>query len=259
MSLQHILMVFLLLMPATFSYAQEIDCLKCHAKLKKEKVVHPALEMGCPTCHVGIDASKVPHKMTNAIARGLSADQPDLCYGCHDKAAFSKKNVHAAVGMGCTGCHNPHSSKNAKLLIAEPPDLCFTCHDKAEFTKKTVHPALDMGCTTCHVPHSSDDISLLKKKPIEVCLECHADVPKKNHAVSGFSEKSHPLGVKRKGKKSKDKDQEKTEDKGLMDPSRPDRPFFCGSCHNPHSTEGPRLFRFKATSSMGLCPNCHMK
>jgi predicted CXXCH cytochrome family protein len=79
--------------------------------------------MGCASCHSALDAAKVPHKTTNKIAKGLSSAQPDLCYGCHDKTAFGKKTVHAAVGMGCTECHNPHSSKNVKLLRAARPTV----------------------------------------------------------------------------------------------------------------------------------------
>jgi predicted CXXCH cytochrome family protein len=38
---------------------------------------------------------------------------------------------------------------------------------------------------------------------------------------------------------------------------RPGKPFYCGSCHNPHSTDSPLLFRFNAKSQTELCINCH--
>ncbi len=202
--------------PLAAASDKEIDCLKCHAKLKGGKVVHPALDRGCLTCHTGIDARTVPHKITNKIARGLSSEQPDLCYGCHDKAVFSKKTVHAAVAGG--------------------------------------------KCPRCHTPHSSDQMALLLKAPLEVCLECHPDVPKKQHVISAFSAASHPVGlpkiVLKKGNEEKTEKEVKDE-RILMDPSRPDKAFYCGSCHNPHSTPGPHLFRFNATSTMGLCSHCH--
>jgi predicted CXXCH cytochrome family protein len=252
---------FLLVLVPFVTSAQDIDCLKCHAKLKKEKVIHTALDMGCMSCHTGIDAKSVPHKKTNTIAKGLSADQPDLCYACHDKAVFSKKNVHAAVSMGCTGCHNPHSSKNAKLLISDAPDLCFSCHDKAEFGKKTVHAPVQGGmCISCHAPHSSDEMALLLKKPVEICLECHPDIPQKPHAIAGFSSKWHPVGAPKPAgvsqKDQKGKQQQKPE-KDLKDPARPDKPFYCGSCHSPHSTNTPKLLKFNARSTMDLCTACH--
>ncbi len=281
--------VVLIGITAINSAGSEVDCLTCHADLSKEKVVHPALQMGCPTCHTGIDASEVPHKKTNAISKGLSSEQPDLCYGCHDKAMFTKKTVHAAIGMGCTGCHNPHSSKNEKLLVSEPPDLCFNCHDKktfegkivhspvaggmclschsphstdteklllstppdlcfnchdkAEFSRKNVHAPVAGGmCLSCHKPHASENIALLKNAPNAVCLECHADVRKKPHALAGGFSNGHPLGGT-----------------GEDDPARPGKKFYCGSCHNPHSSDSIRLFRYKADSTFELCMNCHKK
>jgi predicted CXXCH cytochrome family protein len=236
-------LLFVVIIPSA-AFSAEVDCLPCHKKLVQEKNVHPAVPMGCPTCHTGIDASKAPHKKKNTIARGLSADQPDLCYGCHDKALFTKKNVHAAVAMGCTGCHNPHSSKNSKLLVSAAPALCFTCHDKAGFSRKNVHAPVAAGmCLDCHNPHSTDFMDLLAKEPVELCLGCHPAVEKSPHAIVGFSSAGHPIG--KKGKKE------------IKDTKRPGKPFYCGSCHDPHSSDFMRLFRYDAKSTMGLCVHCH--
>lgn len=230
----------------------EIDCLKCHARLKQQKVVHAALDMGCLSCHTGIDAGKMPHKKSGTFPKGLSAAQPDLCYGCHDKAAFAKRNVHAAIGMGCTACHDPHSTKKPKLLSAEAPELCFSCHDQTSFSRQIVHPPVAAGmCLTCHSPHSSEDVALLVKKPFDLCLDCHSEVPTKPHAVAGFGSTRHPLGETNKKKSGTDKE--------TKDPARPDRAFYCGSCHEAHSSAGGRLFRFNAKSAMSLCSNCHQR
>ena len=275
----------------------QIDCAKCHASLTvRKKVVHAAVQMGCESCHSGIaGVPKVPHQNTTNIAKGLSAEQPQLCYGCHDKGPFSKKTVHAAVGMGCTschdphasqferllsakygelcyqchdktmftkktvhaaigmgctGCHSPHSHKNEKLLIAAIPDLCFNCHDKGEFSRKNVHAAIDMGCQTCHTPHSTDNPGLLVKGPYELCLDCHDAVKKSPHAIAGFGKTGHPLGRLKKSVKTKKKEP-------VMDPRREGRIFFCASCHNPHSSDSMKLYRYPAKSSMELCAHCH--
>ncbi len=224
--------------------AADINCLKCHGKMTIGASVHKALNMGCPTCHAGIDAKTVPHKKTNALPKGISSDQPDLCFGCHDKSMVEKKNVHAAVGMGCTGCHDPHSSKNKKLLKSAVPSLCFSCHDKAGFSKQNVHPPVASGeCMACHSPHSSDNMALLiKKKIIDVCLQCHPDTPHGNHV------RQKDQNVQSKGTATEFAPQ---------DPKRPGKPFYCGSCHDPHSTDGPVLFRFNAQSVQELCINCH--
>ncbi|HEY6011457.1 MAG TPA: cytochrome c3 family protein [Nitrospirota bacterium] len=219
-------------------------CLKCHKKLTTGKFKHKALDMGCSACHSAINAGTVPHKKTGAIARGLSSEQPDLCYGCHDQGMFSKKNVHAAVSMGCTSCHNPHSSGNEKLLMSKPPMLCFSCHDKTGFTGKIAHQPVASGdCMICHSPHATDDISLLLNKPAALCLQCHPNAGHGRH-----SPRQLPVSEQAEGK---------TQEPELKDPLRPDRPFYCGSCHNPHGADVPSLLRFNAKSSKEFCLHCH--
>lgn len=240
-----------LFLPAPLLSAEK-PCTTCHAKLTKGSAVHAAVRMGCETCHSAVDAGTVPHKKKTGAAKGLSQDQPGLCYGCHDQAQFAKKTVHAALGMGCTVCHDPHSSNNVKLLTGAVPDLCITCHDKGGFGRKVVHAPVAGGlCLSCHAPHASDEMALLVKKPFDLCLDCHGDVPKRPHAVSGFSASRHPLGEPNVIRKGGEKERK--------DPARPDKPFYCGSCHNPHSSDSPNLFRYPARSGMELCMNCHRK
>lgn len=243
------LSVFTLLFVPVFlcplSAAEKAKCLTCHKKLIKGKFVHQALQMGCPACHSAINARAVPHKKTNSLAQGLSSEQPDLCYGCHDQGMFTKNNVHPAVSMGCTGCHDPHSSKNAKLLKTKLPALCFTCHDKTGFTGKFVHPPVaGGGCMTCHSPHATDEMALLLKKPVALCLECHPDATHGQHSPS----RQPPVSEQVRGN---------TGGPILQDPARPGKPFYCGSCHTPHSADNSSLFRFNAKSSRELCIHCH--
>ncbi|MDA8422029.1 MAG: hypothetical protein M0Z89_01705, partial [Nitrospiraceae bacterium] len=232
-------------------------CYGCHDQGKfTKKDVHPAIKKaGCTGCHS-------PHSSKND--KLLKTAPPDLCYGCHDKGTFTKKDIHPAIDMvGCTGCHSPHSSKNERLLKAKPPELCFTCHDKGIFSKKTVHPPVAAGmCLGCHSPHSSDQMALLLSAPVEVCLGCHPNIPGAPHVVKVFSGTSHPLGLQKMEANTGSEEAKKgavavKEKPALMDPLRPDKVFYCGSCHNPHSTATPNLFRFNATSTMGLCANCH--
>lgn len=275
------------------SSAESVDCSICHPDLAKKKTVHAAVGMGCSTCHSSLNASEMPHKVIGKIPKGLSSGQPDICYGCHDKGMFTKKTVHAALMMGCGSCHNPHSTDSQKLLLADMPGLCFNCHDKKKFDGRTVHPPVMGGmCTSCHNPHSSDsaklllagvpdlcfnchdktifskknvhspvaggmclschgphatnEMALLTKKPVSVCLDCHADIVKKKHVIT--EGRGHPVGLSaKKGSAPKD------------DPARKGKEFYCGSCHNPHSSDANRLMRYKADSTFALCINCHKK
>jgi predicted CXXCH cytochrome family protein len=227
------------------SAAEKGKCLTSPKKLTKRKFVHQALQSGCPACHSAINARTVPHKKTNALARGLSSEQPDLCYGCHDQGMFIKSNVHPAVSMGCTGCHDPHSSKNAKLLKTKLPELCFTCHDKTDFIRKVVHPPVaGGGCMTCHSPHATDEMALLLKNPVALCIDCHPDATHGQHAPS----RQPPVSEQATGI---------TRGPILQDPARPGKPFYCGSCHTPHSADSSSLFRFGAKSSKEFCIHCH--
>ncbi len=191
-----LILCFSLLIPL-FATAAEVNCLKCHNELTKKKFEHAAVAMGCPTCHTDIDARTVPHKMKSKIAKGLSAEQPDLCYGCHDKALFEKKFVHAAVGMGCTTCHSPHSSNTAPLLLNPVVALCKTCHeDKAsgkhiltgyglgdrhptQDKPNPAHPDKELSCVSCHTPHASNGSFLFTDEAVRagnLCLLCHTRV-----------------------------------------------------------------------------------
>ncbi len=184
--------LFLLLATLFFSAplsSAEDGCLQCHGDITQGKSVHAALDMGCPTCHSAIDARVIPHRKMNKIGKGLSSAQPELCYGCHDQSRFKGKVVHAAIGKRCTGCHNPHASKNAKLLNSEMPYLCYACHDKAAFTKKNVHAPVAMGqCTACHAPHASDNASLLEKPVQRLCADCHPGKSDGKHVLAEDTE-----------------------------------------------------------------------
>ncbi|TAL23281.1 MAG: hypothetical protein EPN94_09670 [Nitrospirae bacterium] len=317
----------------------QLDCKKCHKHMTTKKFVHTALQMGCEACHTE------PHQKNSKFPKGLSAAAPDLCYGCHDKAKFTKKNIHPPVAGGmCSGCHDPHTSDNAKLLLASgselcfmchdkknfsgkkilhppvsggmcpschaphssdseklllsaqpglclichdkakfenkivhapvaggmctschfphqgdsekllmasQPDLCYNCHDKTEFTKKNVHAAVMMGCTSCHSPHASKQRYLFDKAINNLCLTCHADVAKNPHAISSFA--AGAAGHKLRGRRVR---KEGKIEVG-KDPARPDKEFSCSSCHNPHSSDSIKLFRYKVNTAMEMCINCH--
>jgi DmsE family decaheme c-type cytochrome len=177
------------------------------------------IKKGCRACHTTLIAETVPHTTSNNVDKGLFAAQPDLCFQCHDKSGFLKKTVHAAVDMGCSSCHNPHTSKNPRLLVSALPDLCYGCHDKLMFTKKIVHPALDMGCMGCHNPHSTQNAKLTLSTVPDLCYTCH--------------------------------------DKAMFNKKNVHTPVaqgMCLTCHGPHSSDSAALLNKEPDA---VCLDCH--
>lgn len=166
------------------------------------------------------------------------------CTMCHADLAQGKV-VHAAVQMGCEGCHTgvdaaniPHVFKGKKGLSAEPPDLCFQCHAKDAFGKKVQHVPVAGGmCLSCHRVHSGPNERLLKSPGNALCIECHAGVKQRPHAATDWNPTGHPL-------------------EGAEDPLT-GKLLGCVSCHAPHSSDWGRLFRFDARDARGLCKHCH--
>jgi DmsE family decaheme c-type cytochrome len=182
-------------------------------------MAHQPVTKGCKSCHTTLNAENVPHTTSNNVEKGLFAMQPDLCFKCHDKSRFLKKTVHAAVDMGCSSCHNPHTSKNPRLLVSALPDLCYGCHDKLMFTKKTVHPALDMGCMGCHNPHSTENAKLTLSTVPDLCYTCHDK--------AAFNKKNVHTPVAQ---------------------------GMCLTCHGPHSSDSVALLNKEPDA---VCLDCH--
>lgn len=230
--------------PAGAQSAADAACIKCHKDTGRSEVVHAPMKDGCVKCHSALDASVTPHRSTNKIKGGVSAKGADHCYACHDKAAYAKKTRHAAIRRECTGCHDPHASKQEALLTEAPDKLCFKCHERDDFNAQFVHEPIKEGsCSACHNSHASDETVLLSRERTKLCLTCHKDVRKKPHAVSGFSQAGHPIG----GEKP-----------GVMNPANPKEPFYCGSCHDPHKSKHATLSRFDPNDTkVGYCQQCH--
>lgn len=210
--------LFAALLRAADASAAEPTCATaaCHEKLLKGKVVHAAAE-GCDACHESV---ATPHPQKGKKTFKLTAKQPDLCVSCHE-AFGKKKHVHAPVKEGtCTTCHDPHSSKEPKLLSSPLNELCGACHsDHVEF--KVVHGPVSAGeCTICHTPHESAEKGLLLKPSPGLCYGCHTDVEQ------GLKKKFVHAAVE----------------------------GGCTSCHNPHGSAYPKLV---AKAGAGVCYDCH--
>ena len=94
----------------------------------------------------------------------MRAVLPDLCFNCHNREIFFKRNIHPPLATGaCLDCHKHHASDYEKLLVTA--DICYTCHAKAKYTgKKVEHSPVSAGmCPDCHGlgTHFAMDLSLV--------------------------------------------------------------------------------------------------
>ena len=211
---------------------------------EKPIMSHAPYDAGdCSICHSSGDAQN-PGPIKMAVN--------ELCLGCHEdyKDVLARKYGHAAVKESCVNCHNPHNSKQPKLLIEEKTGkLCFGCHKEIEaLTQGNVkHDALAGGCTKCHNPHGANVEHLLIQLPMQLCLQCHSSDNVLDHD----------------GKKLTNMK------KLLADNPKHHGPVAaedCSACHNPHGSQNFRLLAvaYPATfyspydsSLYGLCFGCH--
>ena len=62
-------------------------------------------------------------------SRGLAmARMNESCAECHREQTMPHVFEHEALREGCTTCHQPHGSVNAKLLNDRDNNLCLKCH-----------------------------------------------------------------------------------------------------------------------------------
>ena len=113
---------------------------------------------------------------------------------------------------------------------------CLTCHSQIEvlLQRKFKHAAVDRGCTSCHVDHRVASVSspgdnkpahYLGARQPELCLECH---PSDENLEAAHSRQ--PFGQAE-----------------------------CSGCHDPHSSNFPKLAPEKSHGPYGArqCGSCH--
>ena len=210
------------------------------------------------------------------------------CIECHENKAKGK-NVHSAIAMGCTSCHEVRVNKDVtrvKLKTATTSALCLTCHaDKnAAELKGEVHPPAVRDCAKCHDPHQSDNkFQLLKPtsggKDENLCLSCHKqglDVPKNgsHHAALDMGcetcHTTHKVGDATKIEFSahlnktipllcQDCHDVKSAEIIKAHQGQPFANANCLQCHNPHQSQQAKLMQqfthnpFESKS----CDTCH--
>jgi len=220
-------------------------CTECHdphggdtAGFVYERRHPPFAEGDCGSCH-GKPAEGWK------IAGNISA----VCRGCHDEIGREKYPHGAIAAKGCLGCHRAHAAREKALLRAVRPALCFTCHPQPRFAQQTIHdPVREGDCAACHPAHGAANEHLLARPfPIEqyvpyapgrygLCLECHDEgalTDPERGGDYGFADGTrnlHALHLRDRVSQSE------------IGP-RTQPGVTCRNCHDPHSTEAPRLIR----------------
>lgn len=210
------------------------------------------------------------------------------CIECHEEKSKGA-NVHSAIAMGCTSCHEVRVHKDVtrvKLTAATPIKLCITCHaDKnAAEIKGTIHSPAVRDCLKCHDPHvSANKNQLLKpvsgEKKENLCLSCHdtgvkvAEKGSRHAALDMGCDSCHTTHkTGEKGNREFDFHLKKNapglclechdaKDAALAK-AHNNQPFAqadCLTCHDPHQSDRPKLMQkfVHAPFEGGACDTCH--
>ncbi|MDH4028593.1 MAG: hypothetical protein OEU95_07180, partial [Nitrospirota bacterium] len=203
----------------------------------------------CAACHIlepgGQDRKNVDiSAFSGAVSKENieAAIASSTCYSCH-KSMTSYPFVHVPAAVwSCLSCHNPGAEPRYSVI---KPDtrICFGCHIKEKeewYARKYLHGPFTAGqCAICHNPHAADHPYNLHKSTWNLCLSCHIDKGSGEHIVASYiNTYNHPT-------------------RGKPDPLRKGRELSCASCHDPHASNSPRLWRLDAGSGFALCKKCH--
>lgn len=193
----------------------------------------PANESACAPCH-RMEAT------LNDLHPAKPEDSP--CYQCHKRKDNSIYKHRPVSAWACFSCHEIVTGKRKYTTPKPEQSICFLCHStqqKLWKNKKVQHGPTALGnCSVCHDPHGSDWPSFTYMHPTDLCLNCHQDKQSGLHVIAGFFGKGHPV-------------------KGASNPLKPERPFSCASCHNPHAGDTQSLLNIERGNNSAYCQTCH--
>ncbi len=214
----------------------------------KKTYFHAADRAACTKCHAlepGLFDRKPVSPATfpaDAFDSVTVIAATSTCYSCH-KALTAYPYVHGPASVwSCLSCHDPES---APPYSVKKPDsvVCYGCHVEQEnrwVSMKYHHGPVTTGkCTICHSPHASENPFNLFKPTWQLCVNCHPEKGTGKHVIAeSSSAEGHPT-------------------RNRKDPVRTGRDLTCASCHDPHASDSPHLWAFKAEGAPELCRKCH--
>ncbi len=258
------------------------ECLDCHELETISPggtVVHqPFAEKDCDSCHAdhGDEERLVLIDEGNAVCaqchefgaavflaahRKIAPTGKALCTGCHDphrsrELRLLRPELHAPVKAGsCEKCHR----SGGKLLIPLNRDFCFLCHDRAAFARPVAHePVRTSRCLDCHDPHGGGRVRLLTGgyslarevraggAEYALCLTCHDRARLLGDAGQAGATRFRDGGRNLHALHvlPRAKSSERAaEEKGLT----------CRNCHEAHSARTPALTRTELDCGAALC------
>lgn len=206
------------------SYVGTEVCKSCHTEQGDsfEKTPHRKLTelagvpeglKGCEACHgpgsehvnAGGDKSKIiSYQKPSELSASEALKVNETCLSCHKKANLTAwmTSTHAASGVACISCHDPHRAESPKLIRAQDKphpstwekekwssnfprstndvtELCLSCHKsaKVQLSMLSHHPVIEnkMTCASCHDPHGNNEKNIKEISSRELCVKCHRD------------------------------------------------------------------------------------
>lgn len=105
-------------------------CFQCHLDKRADFSLpnsHPLMagHITCSDCHDVHEGNAI--KGSGAAMESMN----ETCIKCHTAQKGPFVYEHGAMKEGCTACHSPHGSVNAKMLVARDANLCLQCHLEA--------------------------------------------------------------------------------------------------------------------------------
>jgi predicted CXXCH cytochrome family protein len=164
------------------------ECLVCHTTGYQQSTGEYVAEgIQCQACHGETDSDHPPAPVA------IKADT-EYCGICHT-TTLSEWRVtgHSTAGIGCMGCHDPHSQKP---LFEDPDDMCLNCHeDSMGPYLEDLHVQKGIGCVDCHAlvipPEVIPDDGIVPTGHTftitpATCVACHTDALHAGFSLPGY-------------------------------------------------------------------------